>query len=406
MASPRHNSPSSPQTPDSTSRSPGRKRNPLTSSERLATITEGGAAANTPPIPRRSSQRLSALLSGSGSHGARHPRPGPGSQSSIDTSRAAPPSYGWVPPPLDENDVGNPPVEGEKLAELRRNTSSQDPKRGALRGRGGWGRLALIGAGILLVIIALAVGLGVGLGEKHHNHSSSSTPSNPQSTLPPQKFPLGQYSFVTALTNVQTNCTSNAAVWQCYPFNVYNPGVSSTINASTATFNWIISNTSSNYITNNSSETPASPGVPALLSVSSISDPFGITFNSTPLSYIATADNSTSSRYVFDFSMPKMVIPSTSITSDGTSAVCFFNQTSFQGTIYLTAAHNFPPSGTSIGGYEQWPYAVEIMEVASGGSNVPDCYEYVNGVVGSPITTDLTSESSNSQCLCEYRNYV
>ena len=388
---------SSPQSPESSLRLPAQKRINAPNSDRLTTITEGGDTSP-PPIPRRSSRRNSATnsLLNSQRNSRRWSR---GTQ---DTHKSAPPPpYEWVPEPIEaRND--SPAVVDERLEKLRRGESTQDNRR-----RGGWTRLAVVIGVALLVIIALAVGLGVGLTRKKHHKSQGETSGPSPGNGPPQKFPLGEYSLITALKGVETTCTSNPATWRCYPYVPYSPD-GSTNSSSLASFNWIISNTSSTYATNTSGSTP-DEGVPANLTVSTQNDPFGITFNKQPLTYVSTTLNASSTRYTFTFTMPKMVIPSPAVTADNSAAECFFNQSIFTGNLYLSAPHNFPSgalSNSSIsGGYEQWPYAVDITQTAIGGANVPNCYETVDGHVGARITDGLIAEAASAQCLCDYRNY-
>jgi hypothetical protein len=292
------------------------------------------------------------------------------------------------------------PDDDEKLARLRRGEDVKDKKR-----RGGWKRLALIISGVLLVVIALGVGLGVGLSNKKKSGSNTSAqPSSPDDN-PPQKFPLGEYSMITALKTVEYGCTTNQATWRCWPYTIFSP---STNTSSLASFNWIISNTDDTYATDSSATTPAD-GVPANLTVSSTNDPFGITFTDKPLTYISPSTNTSSARLTFSFSMSKVVVPSQAITTDNSNAKCFFNETTFTGTLYLSSQRNYPSAdlqhSSSLGGYEQWPYAVEITQVANGGTNVPDCYETTDGQPGQPITYGLEPTPSTEECLCDYRNF-
>lgn len=316
-----------------------------------------------------------------------------------------------MPEPIDGDEDLTAPVEGEKLAELRRSGGYIRPKRT----RGGWGRLSVIVV-LVLVIIGLAVGLGVGLtaGKKHENNSSSSggQSSQPAGTTPDtgltQQFPLGEYSMITALRTVITDCTANADTWRCYPYTIYDPSDGTTNTSSLATFNWIITNTSTAYATNATQSTP-SDGVPSNLTISSTNNPFSVIFSNQPLTYTATSANTSSPRYTFSFTMSKSVIPSVQITDDGAAAECFYNHTIFTGTLYLSAPSTYPgdlsANDTGIGGYDPWPYAVEIQQESPGGHDVPACYEMANGAVGARILTMESTEPVGNQCLCDYRNY-
>ncbi|KAK5111938.1 hypothetical protein LTR85_011685 [Meristemomyces frigidus] len=385
----------------------------MAASQRLSTITEAGNAGAS------GGQQPRGILRTSSSNPATPRRPGTPRQlsggaraASQDTTRTGPPAYNWVPEPVgvDEEDL-TAPVEGEKLAQLRRDGGHVRRKRD----RGGWGRIALI-AGLLLVIIALAVGLGVGLTWKKHQdgngNSSSGQSSQPAGTTPSngqeQQFPLGEYSYITALRSVKTNCTSNPATWSCYPYSVFNPSDSSSNTSSLASFNWVVSNTSSMYATNSTTAT-SDQVMQSNLTISSTSNPFSIMFTNEPLTYINSRSNSSSARYTFSFEMSKAVIPSASITSNNAAAECFFNQTIFTGTLYLEAARTYPSAdladSTGLGGYTPWPFAIEITQSSPGGQNVPTCYEMVNGNVGDRILTAVTPEPESDECSCDYRNY-
>lgn len=400
-----------PQQPESALRLPAEKRISLPSSKRLNTITEGSDTPTPPPIPRRSSKRNSTLYILNSDRPNLLRRFSPGSTTSGDTGKTAPPAYDWVPEPIAGDGDGNALGQDEKLERVRRGEGQDVRWR-----RGGWGRLALILGIVLLVITGLAVGLGVGLTRRKYRDDSAAGGGSGNGTPPsgaapsagtPQRFPLGQYSMVTALTSVQTNCTSNPATWRCYPYTVFDPNDSSTANSSLAFFNWVITNTSSTYATNTSSTTP-DEGVPANLTISARNDLYSIAaFSDKSLTYISPSSNSSSARYTFSFTMSKLVVPSPPITK--TSAECSFNETTFTGTLYLSAPRDYPSKNladsTAVGGYEQWPYALKVTQSATAGHNVPKCYETVNGAVGTRITSDLVPQPESDECVCQYRNY-
>ncbi|KAK3071178.1 hypothetical protein LTR53_009089 [Teratosphaeriaceae sp. CCFEE 6253] len=400
------------QNPESSLRLPAQKRISTANAARLSTITESSNPhiAGTTPSQPRGNLRPANLVPGSLARAnPSRPTSRETARTSQDTTRTAPPAYTWVPEPLIEDDEDlQAPVEGEKLAELRRN----GPTRHRRRTRGGWGRLIAIIALVLIAIIALAVGLGVGLSKKHHKDASSaSSSSQPAGTTPStsttQQFPLGEYSLITALRKVVTNCTSNPSTWRCYPYSTYDAADGSNT-SSLATFNWIIANTSTVYATSDTTTAIAS-GVPANLTISSTNNPFSIAFTDQSLTYLSNAGNGSSARYTFSFTESKSVIPSTSLLSSGAAAECFFNATTFTGTLYLNANSTFPGGSsadqTGFGGYTPWPYAVEISEVSGGGEDVPACYEMVNGGVGDRILTATTPEPEGQECLCDYRNF-
>lgn len=276
---------------------------------------------------------------------------------------------------------------------------SNASKRMATR-RGGWVRLLLI---ILIVVLVLAVALGVGLGvglrnRKKSSQSSSSDPA--QNPITPAVFPIGQYTLNTALANVSTSCTSNAATWSCWPYTTYS---ASDPSLSEATFNWILSNTSSEYPTNASMLTTDSSGVAANITITPADDPFAITFTNQSLVYI---NNDTQPRYTFSFTQSKSVVPSSAITSDGSQSTCFFNSTIFSATLYLSSspAQDYSENSTSSSSFASWPFAVEIKQTSPGGTGTPDCYETVNGNIGSAITS-ITTEPEANTCVCDYKNF-
>ncbi|EME46356.1 hypothetical protein DOTSEDRAFT_70376 [Dothistroma septosporum NZE10] len=392
---------SPPRLPDAALTRPATRRINTPSSQRLMTITEGPQHL-APPIPPKSILRTGSLslsfpqLFGSSSR-LKNERNG-----SASTSRTPPPAYERNPYPVVVDDAfldRRGPIEGEKVAELRRQRSIQR------QGRGGWWRVILLSAVVFLAVLALAVGLGVGLtaGRRKHRDASHQTGAPAGNSTTEGPFPLGEYSMTTALKQVTTNCTTNAATWACYPYNVFS---ASNPTQSRAIFNWILTNSSSDYATINTASTPDS-GVPANLTISSTDNPLAITFENRPLTYISPSSNLSSARYTFDFAMQKAVIPSTSITSDNSLSQCFFNQTTFTGTLYLSAGRTYPDAGSSniTSGFQQWPYAIEISQTSSGGMDIPACYQYTNGVVGARTTSDLTPQAADAQCSCGYRNF-
>ncbi|CAK3756299.1 Hypothetical predicted protein [Lecanosticta acicola] len=391
------------QVPDGALRTPAIKRISTPSSLRLQTITESSYA---PPIPPKSNLRNSNSVSSLSRNLYFTPAGlSPDKRSSVSTAQSAPPAYEWPPAPLVVEDAG--PVDyaaDKKLSALRRQRGEKQ--------RGGRKRIVLIVALVFLIIVALAVGLGVGLtvGRRNGDSSqsgSSSAPSGADNNGPvTQPFPLGEFSLLTALTNVTTTCTTNPTTWSCYPSVIYDPSDSDSAAPIMSTFNWVLRNTSSSYATIRTAPT-SDQGVPANLSVSSTDNPFGITFNDRNLTYISPSSNASAARYVFSFTMKKAVFPTTSLTSNGITTQCFFNQTIFTGTMYLSQPRTYPPSGASTSGasYAQWPYAVDISQSSAGGDSTPACYEYVNGVIGNRVTTALAPTSNSSQCLCDYRNF-
>ncbi|RMZ16174.1 hypothetical protein D0860_01193 [Hortaea werneckii] len=378
-------------------RLPAQKRISLPSSQRLSTITEGPNASTSHAIIR-------PLIAGPSSK-----HEGTLGRQSQDTTKTGPPAYEWIPEPIDANEDLRAPVEGEKLAALRRNRSEG-------RQRGGWVRLGLVIGLAALVVIGLAVGLGVGLtiknDEKNPDGSGANNGKSPDSVEGGDdalSFPLGEYSLITALHAVNTSCTPNPATWRCYPYSVYDPSDPTTADSSMATFNWILSNTSSIYPSNDTKVITPAAGIPANLTISSANNPFSVTFTNEILTYINEEGNSTSARFTFSFQMQKSVIPSASITSNNAATQCYFNSTTFVGTLYLSARSSYPASNAEGndggGGHTRWPYAVEIQQSSPGGQDVPTCYETFNGQLGDEVLNLGDAQPDTSRCLCSYRNY-
>jgi len=209
---------------------------------------------------------------------------------------------------------------------------------------------------------------------------------------------------------VDTSCTSNPNTWSCVPTTVYNPQDSSTFSASMSEFHWVISNTSSIYATNATDSTPDA-GVPANLTISSTENPLSIVFSDKPLTYFNPASNSSAERYTFSFSMPKSVIPDIDISGTNTQSRCYFNETTFTGTLYLSEPRTYPESNATVSdsGDIEWPYAIEITQSSPGGTSgdeiIPACYSYVDGTNGDLLDAGLAAQSADSQCQCGYRNF-
>ncbi|KXT05635.1 hypothetical protein AC578_5565 [Pseudocercospora eumusae] len=395
--------------PENALRRPSSRRISTAASGRLDCITESTTPTTptAPPIPQKSLLRNSdtnfPTLGRAETIDLPHPAYRHAYKNSTDTSgsatpRTAPPAYEWVPEPVvvdDEEHKG--PVEGEKLAAFRRSGGhTRQP-------RGGWKRLALVALAALLLlglVLGLALGLTVG---KRKSNTVAPTPARPADQQP---FPIGSYTMLTALKTVTTNCTSNPETFNCYPYNVYNSADSSSFSKSLTTFGWTITNTSWVYATIGTGSTPDA-GVPANLTISSSGSPFTVNFTDKALTYISPSSNTSSARYTFSFDMDKAFNPPVSLTSDNTATQCFFNQTTFTGTLYLAAARNFPADqgSPSASNGKQWPYAVDITSSSAGGQDTPACYAYQNGALGARVTTGLTPQPTSSQCLCQYQNF-
>ncbi|KAK5113963.1 hypothetical protein LTR62_003086 [Meristemomyces frigidus] len=408
-----------PSAQDATSslRLPASKRISVPTAMRLSTITEAasvgvtGKSADDAPS-YRSRVRNSNISSSTAASVYSQPSRVSSGRRSQDTLKTGPPAYSTIPDGQYEDEDLRAPVEGEKLAELRRNGGYLPQGRR----RGGWVRPILITIGVLLVV-ALVVGLAVSLtiGRNHKTSDSgqggqAGSRSSNSSSSQARPFPLGEYSLTTNLRTVNIDCTSNPSTWSCYPYNVLDPSNRATETSSLATFNWIITNTSATFATNESSST-SDHGIPSNLTISSTNNPFSIIFTNQSLTYISTSGNSTSgnstsSRYTFSFKMQKSVIPTTSLTSSGKVAECFYNSTMFVGTLHLhDKVSGSASNSTSTSAFTEWPYAVEVSQSSPGGQGIPACYEMVDGSLGDEISGAIAPQPESSTCLCEYRNH-
>lgn len=338
----------------------------------------------------------------------------------------------------NSEDTGNNGYSYSIFAEKRPPSSQQTNQAGDFfQRKGGWKRILILLLLLLISIIAIAVGLAVGLRKSNkanrsayylkfssasaNNFSydssqsasttqgassdqsgsqsgSSSNPSvsgvgsgtsvgapSPTSTAISKNFPIGSYSFITFLGNVDPSCTSNSLTWSCFPYSTFND---SPIKALT-TFNWVISagSTSGTY------------------QISSSSNPFAITFSNRPLKLMnqGKADE----LYTFQFQTQKEVLPSGSITDDGTTAKCVYSDTTFTGYLYTKQAKDYPTAATGNGNpaFQPWPFAIRAEQIAGAGDDSPTCYRYQNGNQGARIQGNFTVSDTQMLCDCIYRNW-
>ncbi|TKA66875.1 hypothetical protein B0A49_06562 [Cryomyces minteri] len=301
-----------------------------------------------------------------------------GSSGSNDT---LPPAYSKYAASAASEEPPITSADREKLATLRNNKQ--------IAKRGGWKRLALLLLLAVVVVVAIAVGVTVGLKKKNSVPSTAST--DPAITSPPSpsvspapQFPLGTYSMVTFLDTVSTNCTAIPATWTCFPYTTYNQSPTQ----SQATFDWTITSVSAL----------------GQYQIASTNNPFAVSFTNQSLQLVDQGQST--ERYTFKFSMDKQVVPTASITSDNSGTTCFYNQTTFQASLYTKMAKSYPSSSPSanVGSYPLWPYAVRVEQLIRGGTDVPNCYKTMNGGLGARVTTVLQPQDSGQTCGCLYRN--
>ncbi|KAK1704233.1 tat pathway signal sequence [Colletotrichum lupini] len=231
----------------------------------------------------------------------------------------------------------------------------------------------------LILGIGLIVGLSVGLtvGMRSSSPSTTLDTTTNSTTL----FPSGSFAFNTALLESNTGCTANPSTWRCYPYQNY----SQSANDSLASFFWTIS-----------------PKNSYTYQVSSSSNPFAPQFTNQTM--VLLEGNTLNERLVFNFSLPKTVVPSEAITEDGRAATCTFSDTAFRATLW-TRRNTTTPLGTVASGvnatstdgnvkWGPWPGQVEIVQVKKGG---PECQDKAGNAV--------TIAAGREQCKCRYANY-
>ncbi|TLD38460.1 hypothetical protein E2P81_ATG01003 [Venturia nashicola] len=320
-------------------------------------------------------------------------------------------------------DIGTGGYSPSVFAEKRPPSSQQTNQAGGFfQRRGGWKRILTLLAVLLICIIAIAVGLAVGLKKSHDANSagssqsasttqgastgqsgSSSNPSASEvsaggsgsgtsvgassttSTAISRSFPIGSYSFITFLGNMDSSCTSNSLTWSCFPYSTFNDSPTKAL----TTFNWKISagSTSGAY------------------QISSSSNPFAITFSNRPLKLMNKGKSD--ELYTFQFQTQKEVIPSGSITDDGTTANCVYSDTTFTGYLYTKQAKEYPTAVTGDGNpaFQPWPFAIRVEQIAGAGDDSPTCYTYKNGNQGARIQGNFTISDTQMLCDCIYRNW-
>ncbi|TAQ90721.1 hypothetical protein B7494_g898 [Chlorociboria aeruginascens] len=356
----------------------------------MAAPRESFMSPRAPPIPPRASNRPS------------HTHLGVGSLSALNV-KSPPPAYEYAPYEFDAEGVEGP--NGEKLDEVRKAARTKESK--PFVERGGWKRLALIALVIIVCTVGLVVGLVAGLENQHSNSYVLVSPeeimthvnrsnNNDENTSPEggatgnvstgstnpdssPEFPAGSYSITTYLSTIATNCTSNPATWNCYPYSTYAQSPSSA-----ATFDWIINPDSKNS---------------SIYLISSTSDPFSIMFtNASLMLQDPTLD---SEHYFFQTLIQKPTIPSVLLTSADVASTCYFNNTMFKAYLYTKMAKTYPESGSGNAGgvYGEWPFAVKVEQVATSGIGTPSCLDVHGDSVG-----DFSVPTSGELCDCLYLN--
>ena len=182
----------------------------------------------------------------------------------------------------------------------------------------------------------------------------------------------------TFLDTIETNCTSNPATWICPPNVIYNNNPTNAL----ATFSFAITGSGGSY----------------KIAPSGNSDAMnGLTFSPTALNLVNKGQNS--ENYHFQITFNK--VASTSL--GGSQATCYFNSTSFSGTLYTKTAKSYPLAGQSLPSTSnpEWPFQMRFEEVASGGTGTPTCFTNNS----KNVTDGLFAQTEGNLCSCLYKNW-
>jgi hypothetical protein len=140
--------------------------------------------------------------------------------------------------------------------------------------------------------------------------------------------------------------------------------------------------------------------------VSSAENPFSIVFPATPLTLMDVGQPTEYYSFVLT-GLNKPVVPAAAITSNNAAATCYFNQTHLEGRLYTKMAKTYPPSSSPSGDqgsngqggvWAAWPYAATVSQYASGGANVPQCFDVNGNSVGT------FAAQNGGECSCLYQN--
>lgn len=130
--------------------------------------------------------------------------------------------------------------------------------------------------------------------------------------------------------------------------------------------------------------------------------------------------NMDSERLVFRFTMNAAVVPSPALSMGSGSVTCYYNNTIMGATIYTRRAASYPVglsssvhnaavgsgsgSSSSSTTFEPWPFAVDVRQIATAGSGVPDCRDSQGNPVGE-FAVAAAASGDSSACSCTYQNY-
>lgn len=124
-------------------------------------------------------------------------------------------------------------------------------------------------------------------------------------------------------------------------------------------------------------------------------------------------------RYTFKaYNVQKIVFPTANIK-------CYYNDTTFSGDLYTKKAKSYtsgaaasaasaaPAAATSSTtdqpgmsqAYPEWGFAVDAAQSIDGGVDVPECFNWSNGLDGDRVTQGYSAEPIGDFCSCAYANY-
>ncbi|TLS23455.1 uncharacterized protein PpBr36_05675 [Pyricularia pennisetigena] len=301
---------------------------------------------------------------------------------------------------------------------------ADEPPRVRFLDRWGWKKLLFAVVGFILFLLVLGLGTGLGLrnrtsttaGQQGGGQSSGLPPSasptsaprpsqspqpSPPATTPPKRFPAGTYSFTAALMSVQSSCTSDPAVFGCYPFTTYS---SSTVSQSAATFEWTIEPAATDGGSSSSSSYQLSSAAGSVSNATLLPQ-----FSNLPMTLLE-ADTDTE-RYTFNLTIAKeYVVPSGTPTVLPGTADCWYNSTVVTVELWTRQRATYPSNitdvplpnnggtGSATAAVSPWPYKFAMSQVQGASQSVPECRNSEGKVLGPTI-------NGVGDCKCSYKNF-
>jgi hypothetical protein len=284
---------------------------------------------------------------------------------------------------------------GERFSALREKRKSRGvywadgtPKKRRARIRGMTWKLWLVVAVIAFLVMAtLAIGLGIGLSRNNNGRGGQGQGNDAQGgnsngagdgnidTLTPV-FPAGTYSITTNLFNISTACTNLSSIWTCAPGQTLRSGG---LNASQVGLSWVVTQ---NNITGNDGDNSG-------FSISSVTNPFALQFNNTPLTLREAGTEN--EHWGFEARVSKRVRPNEDVAGNNVAVECDYTQAQLTGRLFTRRQ----PDAAFVDGPGSWPGAVEAEE----SSEIEgECFETRNGVRGARVDVGV----GPGVCTCTY----